>query len=443
MAPLFALLLTVFAFQPQDGVLQILKASLSNAGMNQASISAIAHGEGTGGKVVLVLYGTVPTDAVQLKEVENNARKALENAGKWQPYQSVDSSRLVCKTQKVDEQILKYLRAETLFFVARDEFEITNVKLGAGNKMVLEGTIAKESSRALAARECNRFLDGARQRADIAVGPLISDPAAMERAPTRYFRTIQASLLNDPEAKRELGGVDLVYADLVPQGGKPRAGAILVGSSPDAAKSAKIKEITARILKNSFPEVVNIDNTRVFLGTTEANKTRIIDSLLPEQGDNYLMAQSAVGGQVRLVGRVPDVASADHYIDKVSRILFVENAEPVNVIIGETNFAKVQQFPVDPARALRNRDPQMLLASSLSWITKASPYNQSALDGWYYRAAAHLMLGNETEAAGDLVAARFLEKKFSYPSSFALFEGFQGPLREKFENLYTMGLPGQ
>ena len=262
----------------------------------------------------------------------------------------------------------------------------------------------------------------------------------MNRSPSKYYDTIVSSLENSPEVKAKFKDLKLVYADVVPGKGKKDAKAArIVGVSPDDSVTLEAKRLVEAAIKNGFSDISEVDASAVFIGDLETNQSKIIQSLVPTLGDSYLVTQKIQDGTVSLVGRMPDQESAFRYLDIVSRVLFVKQVEDENVVIGTLDKSSLNNLKMDPGRALRRRDPQLLLQTSAPLIVTASPSNQTALEGWYYRAVAHVMLGEYDLASGDLKAARMLEKKYFYNFSYLLLEDFQGPQREKFEEIYRYG----
>ena len=422
-----------------DGaLLEILKSSLGNDPKNKAMVSAVSLASPSGPKVkVLLLYGTVDNQEVQFSEIEKGARSALENAGKWN-FDRVDASRLVRRSEGLPDQVLNFLKADTKEFSDKDQFAVTQLGSMKDSKLVLIGKISSESARERCARECEERLKAAIQRKDIQMGAFEIDASTMNRSPSKYYDTILASLANSVEGKEQLGkGFSLVYADVVPSSVlMDKQVARIAGVSPNDVVTRHALKLITTSVKNAYPELVDVDSSAVFSGQMDENKAKIVDSLMPTRSDFYLVTQAVQGGKVSMVGKVPDLESAQKYLDIVSRINFVSLVEQENVLVGSQDVSSLNDNATDPARALRRRDPQMLLRTSAPLITTPNPYSNTVLEGWYYRAAAHVMLGDDEMAVGDLKAARLLEKKYFYDFSYKLFEGFQGGQRERLDQLY-------
>ncbi len=427
--------------QPQaKDVLAILKLSLKD-------LDELKEVEITGATVhpnkMIELSGRIPNAGVKPK-LQMSAEAALENAFKAK--YKVDVSALVDMSVPAEKRLIDLLNAR-LFGPGKPLQGKVSEATVKGDVVVLKGTVLAEGMKAVLETEGKKLLDEA-VRVKNLPGPYARiDTSALRRLPNELFGVLQSSLADSPD----LAGFKLIYAELTPEGVLRLAGLIA-----QEEQRAALKRRTIEVVKNAVaagnlpmaPMLTELDLSKVRVGSSSSDELLVVESLLPTQPIRVVRGQQydPASGELYLTGIVESEASRDRVTEFLQRLPLLRKVDTSNVLVRQSSGLEPGQPTgtlLSAQDALGRCDRTAMLESATASVRNAAPNSTSAVNSWYLRAAAHLMLGKRQAALGDLrVAHALAEQVVGGSGYYSTLERFQGPMRIELSKLLREGARG-
>jgi hypothetical protein len=401
-------------------------------------------------KAALVLQKAIADNSPHIVEVEGLIRlKELQDAH--------------------DKEVARFLNHRLIGPRGPVEGKLTDVTIGPEGVVVLRGSVCRGSHLTILERETLRILEEAVQAKNLTRRPNRIDVSQVRRHPNAVFALLDRSLRDLPE----LVGFKLIYADLSPGGLLELAGLAATEEQLGLVKLRARAVIDNAIANEALPmaKLERIDMTRVLVGSSTVDELLVIELLAPARPTRVVRAQvyRPEAGELILSGVVESVASRDQIVGFLECLPILRRVDATNVLVrqsvgfrpGEPMGTLPDAFDAlgrmapatikipgknhcDPPQvftlAVTGNQPQEILQAATATIRNAVPTSPQALNAWYLRAAAHLMLGQRQEAVGDLRVAVALAQNFvGVDSYYVTLERFQGPVRIALSNLLRAG----
>jgi len=380
-----------------------------------------------------------------LEKINKNALDALKNAYEKKQIKleinEIDTSALINSSDDDGEQARQVILKKVLVGNLNESmiYNVKTKKTDNSLEFTLEGFVTKASYRGLVTDESLKILKKYKEKGivNFDVSNVIS--SNLKNYPNIIVYEIMRNLENSPEVS--VNSLELFHAEI-----DDKQTCLVVGLFKDSIQLEKFKMICLKAITNSYElesnytfrekvqKPLDLNSSFMKIGLSWDSRSKLFEDFMAFKKIENIKIQSfdKLSGSISLCGVASSESNSKFFIEFLERMSLVKIVDSKNLFAkSKRNFGRDTDILYgDCVLALTNNLPDEVLRLSAIIIQQGGADNHISANAWFLRAAAHLMLGDEKNALGDLKIGDLLLGDYSFT-----LERFQGSLRTKLTEL--------